>query len=116
MAICHTSTILELCKRLVKSVSNFRKFFGAQLHPADRLSSYDRRNKGRDYEKEGKVHLAVKQYEKNVAEMCYLPASYQRLRIIYTKRKQYDDALRVCRAYLRFLDAIGNTELHSSLA
>ena len=75
----------------------------------------ERNNKGHDYEREGKISLAIKQYEKNVEDMCYLPASYQRLRVIYTKRKHFDEALRVCRAYLKFLDAIGDMGLHSSL-
>ena len=43
---------------------------------------------------------AITVYESNIADWADTPYPYKRLRIIYTKRKQYDDAIRVCQKYI----------------
>lgn len=53
-------------------------------------------NKGKEYEDLGKINLAIKTYEKNIGEGCY-PAtnSFDRLMILYRKRHDYENELRV---------------------
>lgn len=54
--------------------------------------------KGSTAEADGNLPEAIKWYELCVAEQVSLTAPYKRLRIIYTKRKDYDHALRICEA------------------
>lgn len=81
-----TSTIIELDKRL------------AERKAADRaLNACAKRNtKGKEYEKAGKIGLAIRTYEKNIEGDCY-PAchSFDRLMVLYRKRKEYDKELAV---------------------
>ena len=50
---------------------------------------------GTKYEKEGKVDLAIKLYEKNISENFNGSHPYNRLAIIYRKRKDYQNEIRV---------------------
>lgn len=60
----------------------------------------NRNNEGRELEKQGKVDEAINLYEANAADGVDMPFPYDRLRIIYTKRKDYQNAIRVCEAHL----------------
>lgn len=55
----------------------------------------NRNIKGIKYEKEGKVDLAIKLYEKNIAENFEGNHPYDRLAIIYRKKKDYQNEVRV---------------------
>jgi tetratricopeptide (TPR) repeat protein len=59
-----------------------------------------RNAKGMELEKAGHMDEAIALYEQNIADRADTPHPYERLRIIYTKHKQYDDAIRVCKAYV----------------
>jgi tetratricopeptide (TPR) repeat protein len=61
-------------------------------------------NKGKDYEKQGKIKLAIKTYEKNIDGDCY-PATYSfdRLMVLYRKAKDYENELRVCEKAIQVL-------------
>jgi len=53
-------------------------------------------NKGKEYEKLGKIKLAINTYEKNIEGDCYLAThSFDRLMILYRKDKDYDNEIRV---------------------
>ena len=70
----------------------------------------DRQNEAWDCEQEGEIEQAIKLYERNVREMCHLWKSYERLRIIYRKQKDYDKAVRACERWLnmrRVFEAAG---------
>ena len=58
-------------------------------------------------EKYGHIEEAIEQYELNVSELADAPHAYERLRILYTKLKLYDDAIRICRRYLAMCDKNG---------
>ena len=60
----------------------------------------DRNGHGIELEKQGRMDEAITVYESNIADWADTPYPYKRLRIIYTKRKQYDDAIRVCQKYI----------------
>ena len=53
-------------------------------------------NRGREFEKQGKIRQAIKVYEANIEEGCY-PAchSFDRLMVIYRKAKDYENEIRV---------------------
>lgn len=55
-----------------------------------------RNDKGKEYEKAGKIKQAIATYEKNIEGNCY-PAchAFDRLMIIYRKQKEYDNEIRV---------------------
>ncbi len=61
-------------------------------------------NKGTSYEKQGKIKLAIKTYEKNIEGDCY-PAthSFDRLMVLYRKAKDYQNELRVCEKAIQVL-------------
>lgn len=81
-----TSTIIELDRRLAE-----RKVKDKALSDCVRLN-----NKGKEYEKAGKITLAIRTYEKNITGDCY-PAthSFDRLMVLYRKQKEYDKELAV---------------------
>lgn len=61
-------------------------------------------NRGIEAEKEFGMEKAFAIYEVSVAEHFAGTYPYDRLRIWYTKNKQYKDAIRVCREYLNLPD------------
>ena len=60
--------------------------------------------KGRQLEKQGRLYDAMVLYELNVADGMQGSHPYDRLRIIYTHQKRYEDAAWVCQAYLSLPD------------
>jgi tetratricopeptide (TPR) repeat protein len=63
-------------------------------------------NEGTAYEKECNIDEAIRCYEQNIGENAY-PAchAYDRLMVIYRKRKDYDSELRVIDEALKYLCA-----------
>jgi|SRR6266545_148047 len=74
----------------------------------------DRNLKGIALEKEGNVDAAIALYEANITAQFPGTHPYERLRIIYTKQKRWDDAIRVCRAYIQF-GQVGDLALKEKL-
>lgn len=71
-----------------------------------RLSeSVDLNNKGIELEKNGETDAAIEVYEKNIKPGCW-PArhSFDRLLVLYRKRKDYANELRVCKAAIGLFD------------
>lgn len=60
----------------------------------------NRNLRGIELEKQGRVDKAIQLYEANVTDQFDGSHPYTRLRIIYTQRKDYTNAIRVCEAYL----------------
>ena len=58
----------------------------------------ERNNQGIRYEKQGDIEKAIKIYEENIKPECY-PArhSFDRLLVLYRKRKEYRNEQRVCK-------------------
>lgn len=56
---------------------------------------YNRNIKGRELERNGNIDAAIALYEKNVSEHFEGNFPYDRLAIIYRKRKQYNDEKRI---------------------
>lgn len=56
---------------------------------------YQRNEKGTELEKAGRIDEAIQLYEANVADQFMGSHPYKRLRVIYGKRKDYRNALRV---------------------
>ncbi len=55
----------------------------------------ERNLKGIQFEKDGQIHKAIKLYERNIRENFEGNHPYDRLAIIYRKRNQIDDEIRV---------------------
>ena len=81
----HKDVLADMDKRLLEY-----KEFSKKLSQTAFLN-----NKGREYEKQGKISLAIKTYEKNI-EIGY-PAhqSFKRLMILYRKNNDYENERRV---------------------
>lgn len=62
-------------------------------------------NKGIELEKNGEADAAIEVYEKNIKPGCW-PArhSFDRLLVLYRKRKDYTNELRVCKAAIELFD------------
>lgn len=72
-----------------------------------------RNNRGINLEKQGQLEAAVLIYEVSIADAFHGTHPYDRLRIIYTKWRWYQDAIRVCQAYLDLPDRMtGQNKAH----
>ena len=65
--------------------------------------------KAMDLEKQGRLEDAMLIYEIHLAEEFTGSTPSDRLRILYTKQKNYVDAIRVCQTYLTTLDHLEKT-------
>lgn len=63
-------------------------------------STVARNLKGIRLENRDKIQEAIQLYEENVREKFDGSHPYERLRIIYRSQKRYEDAIRVCQAYI----------------
>jgi hypothetical protein len=68
----------------------------------------DRNLKGKALEKKGKIEEAVMSYEANVTDRCPDMYPYDRLRIIYTNKSFYAEAIRICHAYVDIANSLLN--------
>ncbi len=76
----------------MENINQYKK----KLQPKKDFSSQVERNlSGIKLEKKGNIDKVIELYEMNVAENCMGNHPYDRLAIIYRKRKQYDDEIRV---------------------
>jgi hypothetical protein len=60
----------------------------------------DRNLRGMTFEKSDNVGKAIEMYEQNIADNFFGSHPYERLRIIYTRDKEFSNAIRVCQSYL----------------
>jgi tetratricopeptide (TPR) repeat protein len=67
---------------------------------------FERNEKAIALEQAGQTDDAIALYEANVVDMFDGNHPYERLRILYTQRKQYKEALRVCRSFVEMVDAL----------
>jgi len=72
----------------------------------------DRDEEARQLEKSGKTERAIALFEESVRDQFLGTLPYERLRIIYFKLKRYEDAIRVCQAYVDnpYLKGAGKTK------
>lgn len=72
----------------------------------------DRNAKASQLEKSGKIEQAISLFEESVRDQFAGTVPYDRLRIMYTKQKRYEDAILVCQAYIDnpHLKGAGKTE------
>ena len=66
----------------------------------------DRNLNGKTLETKGKVDKAIALYEENVLDLFDGNYPYDRLRVIYTKRNQLAEAIRVCKTFTRIVDKL----------
>jgi len=72
----------------------------------------DRNNKGIELEKKGDIGSAIKLYEQNVADEFFGTHPYDRLTIIYRRKKQFDDEIRIIK---RAIEIIGDIKYRKRL-
>ena len=60
----------------------------------------DRNLRGKELEAKGKLDQAIPLYEANLVDRFVGTHPYERLRIIYTARKDYPNAIRVCETHM----------------
>ncbi len=60
----------------------------------------DRNQQGITLERSGQLDEAIALYEANINDRFVGTHPYERLRIIYTKRKDYEQAIRVCQTFV----------------
>jgi len=65
----------------------------------------ERNLEGKALEKDGEIDKAIELYEANVADWFIGTHPYQRLRLIYSKQERYSEAIRVCKSFVKVLDA-----------
>ena len=67
----------------------------------------DRNNQGIALEKSGNLEAAITIYEISIGDEFTGTQPYDRLRILYTRRAWYKDAIRVCQAYVSLATRLG---------
>ena len=72
----------------------------------------DRNNKGIELEKKGDIESAIKLYEQNVTDEFFGTHPYDRLAMIYRKRKQFDDEIRILKRKIPIFEKINQEGLH----
>jgi len=97
-------------------VEEIRSFEEIRLHNR-RLAEIldimvDRNNKGIELEKKGDIENAIKLYEENVADEFFGTHPYDRLAIIYRKRKQFNDEIRILKRKISIFEKINQEGLH----
>ncbi len=65
----------------------------------------DRNLEGKTLEKAGEIDKAIELYEANVADWFIGSYAYDRLRVIYSRQQRYSEAIRVCKFFVKVLDA-----------
>ena len=75
----------------------------------------NRNNKGIEVEKKGDIESALKLYEQNVTDEFFGTHPYDRLAMIYRKRKQFDDEIRILKRKISIFEKINQEELHHFL-
>jgi len=70
------------------------------------------RLKGIELEKKGDIENAIKLYEQNVADEFFGTHPYDRLAIIYRKRKQFNDEIRILKRKISIFEKINQEGLH----
>jgi len=65
----------------------------------------NRNVEGQASEKAGDIEKAIELYEANVADWSIGTHPYDRLRIIYSRQQRYSEAIRVCKSFVKVLDA-----------
>jgi len=75
----------------------------------------NRNNKGIELEKKGDIENAIKLYEQNVADEFFGTYPYDRLAIIYRKRKRFDDEIRILKRKISIFEKINQERLHHFL-
>lgn len=66
----------------------------------------ERLTQAQNYERSGEIQSAVALYEQNVGDGFLVSLPYERLRIIYEKKKDYENAIRVCKRYIQILQMV----------
>ncbi|MBM4463838.1 MAG: hypothetical protein FJ012_11045 [Chloroflexi bacterium] len=64
----------------------------------------DRNLNGKALEAVSEIDRAIALYENNISDLFAGDYPYDRLRVIYTKRKQFAEAIRVCKAFVEIAD------------
>jgi tetratricopeptide (TPR) repeat protein len=67
---------------------------------------FERNEKAIALERAGRIDDAIALYEANIADMFDGNHPYDRLRVLYSQRKQYAEALRVCQRFIEMADAL----------
>ena len=66
----------------------------------------DRNLNGKTLEAASEIDKAIALYEENVSDLFAGDYPYDRLRVIYTKRKQFAEAIRVCNTFVEIADML----------
>lgn len=62
--------------------------------------------KAQNFEKAGETEQSIIFYEEGIADGFLASLPYERLRVIYTKQKKYEKAIRVCKRYIEILKMV----------
>jgi tetratricopeptide (TPR) repeat protein len=65
-----------------------------------------RLTQAQNFEKTGEIQSAIALYEQNISDGFLPSLPYERLRIIYEKNKDYQNAIRVCKRYIEILQMV----------
>lgn len=71
------------------------------------MKDSERNIKAKEFESSGNVEMAIELYEQNVTIGSHAPFPYKRLALIYKKRKDIENEIRVLKALLSIMENEG---------
>lgn len=96
--------LMDLWRELNKKLDNSAEPELMQdfMKAADEIEDIvvSRNLKGNEYEREGDETKAILLYESNIKDKFDGSHPYERLRVIYTRHKRYEDIIRICQSYI----------------
>jgi len=104
VAVTSTKPLTEQLHDLWRTENRELEGLIADQARADEIENIlvDRNIKGKELENSGDINGAIELYELNVTDRFDGSHPYERLRIIYSNRGMFADAIRACEAYINY--------------
>ena len=104
----HKGSLEEQAKRFAKNPKEELEKIKAHNKEISQIwnDMVTRNNKGIKFEKENKIECAIKLYEQNVSDEFSGTHPYDRLMIIYRRRKQLNDEIRIIENTIRIFEGM----------
>lgn len=98
--------LMELWRELMKNVgqTDELELMEAYMMAAQEIEDVvvSRNLNGKEYESDGDESKAIILYEANLKDRFDGSHPYERLRIIYSRHKRYEDVIRICQSYIDY--------------
>ncbi len=104
-------------KKLSRNEEKFAKKYDLNINnDPDDIRLVNNNLRGIELEKEGRIDEAIKLYEENIKKDFDGNHPYDRLAIIYRKRKEYDEEIRVIKHAIKVFERLSKTSSRGAVS